>query len=170
MTHIPLTKEKAKTRLMSLCARSEQCEYDILQKMFRWGLSEQDREEVIDFLKENRYIDNGRYASGFAMDKARFSHWGPIKIKMELLKKRIPAEMIKAALSSVDKEVWKEGLKKNLFSKSRHLNLLGEEGYENGNKLLRYLVSRGFPMSSCIKAVGYMKKLQEKEKEDLNED
>lgn len=159
----PITKEKALERLMGLCSRSEQCEHDLMLKLLNWGITQSERREVIEYLKENRFVDDARYANSFANDKAKFSNWGPFKIRMELVKKKIPGSLIKSALENVDAKVWKEGLLRNAESKSKNLNLSGEEGYENRQKLFRYLITRGFPTASVSKAVAYIKKRQEEE-------
>lgn len=74
--------------------------------------------------------------------------------------------MIKDALERVPTEVWKEALKKTAVAKSRHLNLTGEDGMENRQKLYNYLIGRGFTSSMSSKAVALMKRKQE---ESLNE-
>lgn len=157
----PITKEKALERLASLCSRSEQCESDLTRKLITWGISPAERNEVMDYLKENRYVDDARFAKSFANDKARFSSWGPNKIRGELIKRRIKAASITAALESIDQQIWKEGLLKCAAAKSKNLDLTGEEGFENRQKLFRYLVYRGFPSSASSKAVNFMKKRQE---------
>lgn len=161
-----IDKEKALERLAGLCSRSEQCEYNLIQKLFKWGLPASDRKEIIDYLKENKYVDDGRYAKSYANDKARFSGWGPFKIRLELSKCKIPPQMIKEALDRVENSVWREGLLKNAESKAKNLDLLGEESYQNQQKLYAYLISRGFPSGASGKAVALMKNRQkEKEKE-----
>lgn len=157
----PITKEIAISKLEALCSRSEQCEADIEKKMFTWGLSSSIRKEIIDYLKEERYVDNSRYARSFANDKARFSYWGPHKVRVELGRKRIAPQLIKEAIEQIDNNVWKEALLKNAVSKAKHLDLIGESGWENRQKLYRYLISRGFPSSAAVKAVNMMKKRQE---------
>ena len=156
-----ITKEKALERLASLCSRAEQCEFDLIKKLTGWGLSSSEKKEIIDYLKENRYVDNARYAASFANDKARFLSWGPYKIRVELLKRRIPAPLVKEVVNSVDSEYWKEGLLKKAVAKSKNLDLTGENGYENRQKLFRYLISIGFPSASASKAVTLMKRRQE---------
>lgn len=159
----PFTKEKALEKLAALCSRSEQCEFDLTRKLCNWLVPPSDRKEIIDYLRDNRYLDDERFARSFTNDKARFSHFGPFRIRMELVKRKIPAPLIKNALEQVDKEVWKQGLLKNASAKARNLDLIGEVGYNNRNKLLRYLISRGFSSSSSLKAVEYFRKKQEEE-------
>lgn len=157
----PITKEKALERLAGLCSRSEQCEADLVRKLYNWGITQSEQKEILDHLKEHRYLDESRFARSFVNDKARFSHWGPYKIKMELIRKKVSSKLISEAIKDVDPEVWKEGLLKVAAAKARTLDLFGEEGYDNRQKLFRYIVSRGFPSSPASKAVNLMKKKQE---------
>ena len=157
-----ITKEKALERLASLCSRSEQCEFDLIRKLTAWGISSSDRKDIIEYLKENRYVDDSRFAKSFANDKARFSSWGPFKIKSELSLRKIKSSFILEAIESIDREIWKEALLKNAASKSKALDLIGEEGLENSVKLFRYLANRGFSSEWSRKAVELMKKRQRK--------
>lgn len=160
----PITKEKAIEKLESLCSRSEQCEYELRKKLNNWGIRQGDIKEIIDHLIEQRYLDDGRYARSFAHDKARFSSWGPFKIRIELARRRINPLLISEALQNIDQSVWKEALKKVSETKSRSLDLVSEEeGYVGRQKLFRYLISRGFPSSASSKAVMLMKRRQEDE-------
>lgn len=156
-----LTKEEVLQRLEGLCARSEQCEFDLNRKMLLWGITSDQRKEVIEMLREHRYVDDARFARSYANDKARFSSWGPAKIRIELIKRRIKAPLIAEALKNVSPEVWKDGLLRCAVSKSKNLDLIGEDGYAERQKLFRYLLSRGFPSGASSKAVGQMKRIQE---------
>lgn len=156
-----ITYEEAKERLASLCSRSEQCEFELNRKMINWGLPSSKRNEIIEFLRENRFVDDNRFARSYANDKSKFAAWGPFKIKMELVKRRISGQIITEVLRNIRQDVWKEGLLKNAMVKSKNLDLLGEEGWDNRQKLFRYLISRGFPSSAASKAVNVIKKRQE---------
>lgn len=152
--------------MAGLCSRSEQCEYDILRKLRSKGLSSSQCREVMDFLIEERYIDNSRFARSFASDKARFVSWGPKKIKAALTIRKIPSGMITAALDDIDPDVWEQGLMKCARTKSGSLELTGENGYEERRKLFAFLIGRGFSGDQANRAVRIMKQLQAEERED----
>ena len=149
----PVSPDVIQLRMADLCARSEQCEYDIDQKLYKAGLNPSDRERIINFLKEERFIDNRRFAGSFARDKCRFSAWGPYKIRMALLTKRISSAQIAEALESVEEKEWDEALMRCALSKSKNLDLNGIEARENKMKLYKYLLSRGFPSAKAAIAV-----------------
>lgn len=134
----PLDYEKARLRYASLCARSEQCCYDIRMKAKRAGLSSEDTERVIDYLVSNRFIDERRFAGAFARDKATFSGWGPYKIKGALILKRIPWDIIDEAMDSIPEETYTATVKK-IFAME-----------ETPQKRYRKLASKGFNPNKYI--------------------
>lgn len=156
-----ITREQAMERLKTLCVRSEQCEFEVERKMFNWGINTTDRNEIISVLREERFIDNERFAKSYANDKAKFSCWGPYKIKMELSKRRINSAIINKVVSEIENEIWKNAILKCVRSKSRNLDIRGEGGKGNREKIYRYLLGRGFPSSASLKAVSFIRNEQE---------
>ena len=57
-----MTPDAAKLRMADLCARSEQCEADIRQKLYRLGLSSVEVQQIITQLIDEKFIDNARFA------------------------------------------------------------------------------------------------------------
>ena len=136
-----ISKEEALLAMADLCARSEQCEFDIVRKLRLKMLPMSSIFEIIDYLKENRYIDADRYASGFANDKVRFSAWGRLKIRAALIAKKIPSHSIQTALDNIDESDYADALRRAVNAKIRSVDL---NVYEDRMKMYRYLMSRGF--------------------------
>ena len=153
MNRKPISPEKAALRMAALCARAEHCEFEIDRKLFRQGLTPTQRKEIIDFLRDQKYLDDERFAKSFTNDKARFALWGPYKIKNELRQRKISSEFISKAINEVDEEIWNESITRIAHSKSRNLDLMGEEGHNNCMRIYRYLLSRGFGSSESIKTI-----------------
>lgn len=145
-----LTREEALLAMADLCARSEQCAYDIAKKLRLKGLSSSDIMAVILELEEREFIDHKRFARSFARDKVRFSAWGKNKIKAALLSKRISASIINEAFQHIEPEDYNDALTRAAKAKSRQLDL---SQYEDRLKLYRHLVSRGFESSIVSKIV-----------------
>lgn len=162
-----ITKERALERLESLCGRSEQCEFEINRKLINWGISLSDRREIIASLIENKYLDNSRYARSFTNDKAKFSSWGPYKIKMELLKRHIESKYIVQALEGINPLIWKEGLLKSAKAKLRNIDLIEEEVLKNKQKILRYLLNRGYSLSSSSKVIEMLMRQKKDNDEEM---
>ena len=63
------TPEQALAALMRLCARAERSEEDARRLMTRWGVAPADREQVLERLRRDRFIDDARYAEAFARSR-----------------------------------------------------------------------------------------------------
>lgn len=96
---VPRTKtpEQALAALMRLCARAERSEEDARRLMTRWGVAPADREQVLERLRRDRFIDDARYAEAFVREKINLSGWGARKIADALHRKRIARETIERA-------------------------------------------------------------------------
>lgn len=143
----PISAEAARIRMADLCARSEQCEYDIRQKLFKTGLPASAREEIVDYLSANRFIDNYRFARSFARDKCRFSGWGKYKIRTALAAKRLTSDEISEGMAAIEDPDYMDALRRTALAKARSLELFGEDARENRMKLYRHILSRGFEPS-----------------------
>ena len=74
--------EKVLDRMRNLCSRREYCRSDIMKKVLT--ALDGDRaaaEKVLDVLVAEKYVDEQRYASAFARDKASLAGWGGTKIR-----------------------------------------------------------------------------------------
>lgn len=151
----PLTYEQAIFKTAALCTQSEKCESDIRKKLILWELSESDIDKTINYLKEEKFLDDARYCSFFVKDKSRFNKWGKIKIAYALRTKRIDAELINSALEEIDEEDTLSILISILNTKLRSLKYKDE--YDRKNKLMRFALSRGFEMKEINTALKLIK-------------
>ena len=137
----PADPEALLKRMAGLCAKSEQCSFDINLKLYKAGLAKEKREEILRYLTDNRYIDDARFARSFASYKVRFSAWGKRKIRMTLAAKRIPSDLISSALESIEDADYEAAIKRVIEAKKREIGLTDRE---QRAKLYRQLLSRGF--------------------------
>lgn len=132
-------------------SRCEHCESEVKEKLLAWGGSNEEVNEIIAYLIEERYIDNQRYANSYTRDKFRFNHWGKYKINMMLRSKDIESETIEEALGQIDEEEYLEKLQQILKEKLRSLKYSSE--YEKKGKLFKFAQSRGFESSAISKVI-----------------
>ena len=137
----PPDPEALLKRMAGLCARSEQCTFDINTKLFKAGLPKEKREEIIEYLTANRYLDDARFARSFASYKVRFSAWGKRKIRMALAAKRISSQLIAEAIDNIEESDYLDALKRTIESKKRDLDMSQRDDRQ---KLFRSLMARGF--------------------------
>ena len=140
--------EKMCLRLAGLCARSEQCEFDLRKKCRNAGLTAGQTAEIIRYLGENRYLDERRFARAYCNDKVRFGGWGSRKIRLGLMAKRLPADVIREALGEIDRKEYIEALKRVGLAKAKQLDMTQAD---ERAKFFRYMASRGFETELIVK-------------------
>lgn len=138
-----LTPEQALSRLEGICSRSEHCTHELLTKLRSWGIASDDSARIIDSLRENRYVDDTRFARAFARDRIEYSGYGHRRVAMSLAQKRIPSDIIRVAIEeAVEPDRYTEIADRVLMRYARRLEEL--ESWESRNKLYRHGCSRGF--------------------------
>lgn len=141
-----LTENEALLRLTALCAGSEQCEWNIRQKMVKWGLESGVQDRIIDRLYDERYIDEERFANAYARDKMRYNHWGRQKIEQMLRLLHIASPAIRQALDTLPDDEYRQILQGLITAKARSVK--AANNYERNGKLIRFALGRGFEMQA----------------------
>ena len=136
------TEEEAFLQLAALCANAEHCQYEMLEKMKRWELSEEAQARVMARLIEERYVDDRRYARAFVKDKIRYNKWGRRKVQQGLWMKRIDKEIQDEVLDEIDEKEYLNVLKPLL--KQKRKSIKANSDYELNQKLVRFAYGRGF--------------------------
>ena len=135
------SKEKILSALQNLCARREYCTSDIRRKALdRCEGDAAMADELVASLKADRFVDDVRYASAFAREKASLTGWGPVKIRYALRAKGIEASVIDAALQETDPEKSADRLLRLLENKRKSL----EGDPQIRLKLIKFALSRGY--------------------------
>ena len=133
---------EALEKLKSYCAYQERCEFEVIKKLESIGINETGILTLISKLKQQNYLDNGRFAEAFASGKHKIKGWGKVKIRVALKAKRLPEELITKALEQLDQEVYSARLKEITQKKWR---LLGDKKDRNTRqKLFRFLYGKGY--------------------------
>ena len=141
---------------MALCSRSEKSEYDAREYMQRHGASEEEAARAVEYLVENKFVDNERFADSFAADKFRFAKWGAYQIAAALKQKQIPGDLIAAALDkAIDTEREKKTVANEMAKKLRGIDNT-ESKPQVWQKLLRFGAARGYRADICNDIIGQM--------------
>ncbi|MBR1575182.1 MAG: RecX family transcriptional regulator [Bacteroidales bacterium] len=133
--------DKLLSSLQAQCVRKEYCSADMFKKALK-GLEgdEEGAATMVALLVKDRFVDDLRYASAFARDKACLDGWGPVKIRFQLRGKGIDAATVEEALASVDPDKAQAKLRAVLEAKVRSLK--GDP--ELRLKLLKFGLQRGY--------------------------
>jgi regulatory protein len=132
----------ALNRAMALCAGREICSYDINRKLIFRGLKDDEASKILNILIQDKFIDDERYALAFVKDKFRNNKWGRIKIGSALKMKRIPEEMIRNAMESINDEEYNNLLKSILAKQKKTIKAKNQ--FDLKGKLLRHCLAKGF--------------------------
>lgn len=138
------TVELAIKRLAGECSKREHCSGDMIQKMRRWELTEEQQAQVMEYLTSNHYIDDSRYAGIYIRDKMNFNRWGPKKIEYSLREKHVDRSIIQSLMDEIEMEEWVEVAKPLIESKRKTIS--ARTPYEARMKMMRFLAGRGFTM------------------------
>ena len=147
----PLTYEEALYKSAAYCSQSEHCISELKNKLTQWSVTESDQFKIIRYLKEEKYLDEKRFAFAYVKDKFRYNKWGKIKIRLELHQKRIEKELIEVALETIDLEEYKGMIIRLAKEKEKKLTYRNE--YERKGKLYRFLAGKGFEMDVISKII-----------------
>ncbi len=99
--------------------------------------------EVLDSLREKKFIDDYEFGKQYAEEKIRLKSWGKNKIKSELFRKGIPAGMIDEIINKEDPS----SLDNAEALAKKKLKVLSGRNYEKrvlSSKLYSYLLSKGY--------------------------
>ena len=143
-------QKKILDRLRGLCSRREYCCADVLKKA-KEALDGDAKaaQEVVDSLVKDKYVDDFRYASAYARDKAAIQGWGEVKIKYMLSAKGVSASVISEALQEIDRDRSSSRLHKLLENKLRSL----KDDPQCRSKLLRFALGRGYSYDEVSHAI-----------------
>lgn len=141
---------KVTDRMRRLCSRREYCSHDILKKVSDALDGDRDTAaQVLHTLVSERYVDDLRYATAYAREKAMISGWGETKIRYMLSAKRISKDVISMAMEEIDDKKAETRLQKLLENKSRAL----KDDPQIRLKLLRFALGRGYQYDEVVPVV-----------------
>ena len=133
--------EKVADKMRRICSRREYCVADIRKKLMMQLDGDADEAgKILDMLISERYVDDLRFASAYARDKASISGWDVTKIRYMLASKGIQSEIISQALEDIDSGRAQVRLDKLMENKFRTL----KEDPQCRLKLLRFGLGRGY--------------------------
>lgn len=143
--------EQALHKSAAYCSSSEHCISELKEKLDKWEVEPLDQMKIINYLKQEKYIDEVRYAVAFTKDKFRYNKWGKIKIAMALRLKGIDSETIAGAMCAIDDEEYNQMIIKLIKDKEKGIKFNNQ--YERQGKILRFMSGRGFETEAVIRLI-----------------
>lgn len=135
--------------LRRICSVREYCKKDLMAKAAKRLEAPSDIDRAIDLLQREGFLDEVRYSTAFARDRASIAGWGKVKIRFALLAKGIARETVDAALREIDAIDAEAKLRKLLENKCKIL----AADPQIRLKMLKFALSRGYGYEEANKVV-----------------
>ena len=138
----PLTPDQVLDKMAKYCAYQERCVKDVREKLKTFNLADEEKAKILDYLLDNRFVNDERFAKSFVRGKVNQSGWGLNKIRFHLMQKGIAKELIDEALGQTDEEVYRQRLIDILKTKAKTVKAVND--FEKKRKLAAYALQKGF--------------------------
>ena len=116
--------------------------------MIQWDVDQEEQEQLIAALIENRFLNEERFAKAYAGGKFRIKKWGWRKIKFELIKRDISAYCLKQAHQEIDPTAYRTVLLEMLTAKNKSLK--NKSALQRKALLVSFAVARGYEADLAV--------------------
>lgn len=141
----PLTPDQVLDKMAKYCAYQERCVKDVRDKLKTFDIPEEEKQKILAYLLNNRFVDDERFVKAFVRGKINQSGWGINKIRFHLVQKGIAKDIIDEALGQTDEEVYRQRLIDILKAKSKTMKAATD--FEKKRKLAAFAIQKGFEAS-----------------------
>lgn len=142
------TIKQALHKVARFCAYQERTQQEVRNKLYEYGLNQDEVEEVICELIAENFINEERFAQIYAGSKFRQKKWGRVKIRQHLKQKGLSDYCIKKGLTEIEEEDYRNTLTDLLIKKLPQIkarNLL-----EKKKKLSQYALGKGYELNITL--------------------
>ena len=138
----PLTPDQVLDIMAKYCAYQERCLKDVKDKLKTYDIAQDEKDKILEYLLDNRFVDDERFARSFVRGKLNQSGWGVKKIRFHLIQKGIDKELIDEVLGQTDEEFYRQRLVDVLKTKAKTVK--ADSDFEKKRKLAAYAMQKGF--------------------------
>ena len=138
----PLTPDQVLDKMAKFCAYQERCVKDVKDKLRTFDIPQEAKDKILEYLLENRFVNDERFAKSFVRGKINQSGWGVNKIRFHLIQKGIDKELIDEVLGQTDEEFYRQRLVDVLKTKAKTVK--ADSDFEKKRKLAAYAMQKGF--------------------------
>ena len=140
-----LTK-RAKLRAMHLLQKMDRTKWELERKLHESGYPQVVVKRALEYVESFHYIDDKRYAAMYIQSQK--TKKGKARIKMELMRKGISAELIAEVFSETENEIdTREAIRSLIEKKCSYSEEMDEK---EKRRLYGFLLRRGFSSSDIL--------------------
>jgi len=126
-------------KIQHYCAYQERCHQEVKSKLYELGCYTDTVNELLVKLIETGFLNEERFAIAYAGGKFRTKKWGRIKIKQELLQRKISNYCINSAMKAIDENLYAECISQ-LIAKKMPAN----PTWQDKQKVFKYMMGKGY--------------------------
>jgi len=137
-----LEPKEAKLKAADYCAYQERSQQEVRDKLYSYGLHQNEVEDVLADLIMDDFINEERFARAYVGGKFRMKGWGRRKIMQGLKQHRISDYCIRKGMEEIEPEAYYQTLLK--LAEKKLPSLSGQTAYIQRGKLTQHLMMKGF--------------------------
>lgn len=141
-SHSALTTKDITHKLEQYCAYQERCHKEVIDKLWTFPLSEEERNNIIVHLIEHQFLNEERFAKLFTVSKFNQKKWGKKRIIMELKGRNISDYLIKKALLEIDDDRYETTF--HLVAESQWEKIVEKNTLKKRKKFCDFLLRKGY--------------------------
>lgn len=153
MNELHTLKQKA----ARYCAWRERCLQETAQKLELLGASPEQKEKVLQWLQQEKYLDDNRFAGNFVRSKFHNNHWGRNRLYLELKARSIAEDTIRQALREIPENEYISTLQLLALKKWEQQGSQSDV-FIKKQKTAAYLCQKGFEQELAWQAVEELQK------------
>lgn len=136
------TYAEAKAKVMAYCAYQERSQQQLRDKLYEYGLTPDEVENLIAELIGDNFINEERFAKAYAGGKFRIKKWGRNKIRQGLKLHKISDYCLRKGMTEIDPDEYYDTLKELIRKKAAGLR--EKDPFTLKTKLARYAIGKGY--------------------------
>lgn len=134
-------------------SRRDHASFELKQKLQKKDYETSNIELVIEEFVDKGWIDDSKFSSSFATEKAELNKWGPQKIRAALYKKGLPKKSIESGIEYAFENLQAHKICVDLALKRKKQFARESDSYKREQKIYRFLAGRGFNSEDIQKAL-----------------
>ncbi|MHA8052932.1 regulatory protein RecX [Aquirufa sp. Wall-65K1] len=135
-------KSEVLQKLARYCAYQERCVWEIKVKLDSFSILPEDQQAYLDWLEDNNYLHQERFARLFVRSKFNQKSWGRNKIKFELKRLQVSDALVQAALGELHELPYDSTLESMIVEKFKQLK--DSNDWARKQKCYQYALRKGF--------------------------
>lgn len=138
-------------RIRAWCDYQERSQQQVRDKLYSWGLHQEEVERLIAELISDNYLNEERFARAYVSGKFRIKKWGRRKILEGLKPHRLSAYCVKAGMQEISEDEYFD----TLFSLvHRKADLIKDaDRFKLRIRLYNYLTQKGYESEIISRAI-----------------